>query len=67
MAVLFLENINTDTGLITQLNNDQDDRIPGNNILSSDINSLYTDPQISGLNINPEKKNSVQKQKIFPD
>jgi hypothetical protein len=49
-----------------QINNDQDDRMPGNNMLSSDINGLYTDPQNSNVNINPEKKNPVQKQKIYP-
>jgi hypothetical protein len=49
-----------------QVNNDQDVRIPGNNTLSSDINALYTDPQNSSVNINPEKKNSVQKRKIYP-
>jgi hypothetical protein len=49
-----------------QVNNDQDDRIPGNNMLSSDINGLYTDPQNSSVNINPEKKNSGQKRKIYP-
>jgi hypothetical protein len=48
-----------------QVNNDQDDRIPGNNMLSSDINCLYTDRQNSSVNINPEKKNSVQKRKIY--
>jgi hypothetical protein len=49
-----------------QVNNDQDDRIPGNNMLSSDIKGLYTDPQNSRVNINPEKKDFVQKRKIYP-